>query len=431
MDRYNFISLAGLVILLCFGWLISEKKRAVKLRTVLAGAGIQLAFGLLIFRVPAFSRIFLKLSALVVKILEAAYEGIHFLFGPLAIPPGQDGSLGFILIFQGLPTVVFFAALMGALYYLRVMPWIVKLFSRFFSWALRVSGAESLCASSNIFVGIESATTVLPYLNRMTRSELCTVITAGLATIASTVLGLYVILLKANFPNIAAHLISASLLSAPAAIVMSKLLVPEQEAPETLDSAVEPHCEKESSLIEAVMKGATAGGQLFIGIVVMLLAFLGLVALVNMGLDAVGAFVNARFDLALSLRLEDLLSYAFYPFALLLGIPAADALEVARLLGERAILTEVPAYQHLSSLIGEGAFINERSPVIASYALCGFAHIAAVAIFVGGVSALAPGRAGTLASIAIRALVAATLACLMTATVAGIFYTSGSLMIAG
>ncbi|MFH0879760.1 MAG: nucleoside transporter C-terminal domain-containing protein, partial [Lentisphaerota bacterium] len=352
-----------------------------------------------------------------------------FCFGPLAIPPGHEGSLGFILISQGLPTIIFFASLMQVLYFLRIMPFIIKAFSRFSTRFMGVSGVESLCTASNIFVGIESAATILPYLKKATRSEICTILTAGMATIASSVLGLYVLMLQGNFPQIAGHLVSASFLSAPAALIMSKLLLPETGQPETLGLVVEPHYEHDSNIVEAAINGATAGGKLMLGVITMLMAFLGLAALINLGLDGLTGRLNIWLGLHLSLRLENLLAYLFYPFTLLIGVPPSDAFEVARLLGIRSIMTEIPAYQHLDQLVASGALHSGRSAVLASYALCGFAHLPGVAIFIGGLAALAPNQTQTLSQVAFRALAAATLACLMTAAIAGVFYGHGSLVL--
>lgn len=426
MEAYNLVSLLGISVLAGIGWLLSADRGRIELRTAVAGVLMQILFGALVFLVPAGAAAFGWASELVVRMLEAAAEGIRFCFGPLAVPPGQSGSLGFILAVQGLTTVVFFAALMEVLYFLGIMPWMLRIFARLFTGLMRISGAEALCAASSIFVGIESATTVRPHLEKMTRSELNTVLTAMLATIASSVLGLYVLLLREAFPNIAGHLISASLLSAPAAIVMSKLLLPERDQPETLGLRVEPHYDQSPNILVAAMRGASAGGQMVMGIIVMLLAFLGLVALVNTGLGALSRPIAETWGINLSFRLEDLLAYVFYPLVLVAGVPPADAFEVARLLGVRAIMTEVPAYQQLSELIARGAFHHGRSPILASYALCGFAHIPSIAIFVGGVAAVAPGQTRTLSQVAVRALVGATLACLMTAAVAGVFYGGGS-----
>ncbi len=428
MNVYNLVSLAGLFLLVALGWGFSSARSSVRWRTIGSGLGIQLVFGVLVFLVPFGSDALLMFSELVVRMLGAANAGIVFLFGPLAIPAGEEGSIGFILLVQALPVVVFVAALMEILYFFGIMPLLIRGCARFFTRSMGTSGAESLCAASNIFVGIESATTILPYLSRMTRSELCTVLTAGMATVASSVLALYVLFLQSSLPNIAGHLISASLLSAPAALVMSKLLLPEREKPETLGREAEPHYDRPANLMDALMRGAGAGGKLVVGIVVMLLAFLGLVELINLGFDGVSILLSRWTGQPVAFRLEDVLAIVFYPLTLLIGVPISDAFEVARLLGQRVILTEVPAYQALSELIVAGSLEHRRSAVIASYALCGFAHVPAVAIFVGGIAALVPGRQAALASISLRALLAATLACMMTAAVAGVFYGRGALL---
>lgn len=429
MDRYNIVSFAGLFLLLLLAWALSTNRRVVNLRCVLWGTAIQLVFGAFVFRVPAGTKIFVAMSDAVVKVLSAATKGAEFCFGPLAIPPGQPGHMGFILVTQGLATIVFFASLMSVLYFIGLMPFLVRQFARFFTRAMNVSGAESLCAASNIFVGIESATTILPYIRSMTRSEVCTVLTAGFATIASSVLGAYVLMLQGVFPQIAGHLISASILSAPAALVMSKLLLPETEEPATRGRVVEGYYERPASVVEAAISGATAGGKLMMGVIVMLLALVSLVALINIGLEGVTKLVVWLNGPRLDLQLENLLACVFYPLALIVGTPPADAYEVARLLGLRAIATEIPAYLQLNQLLAGGLLQHGRSAVIAAYALCGFAHIPSIAIFVGGISALAPNQTRTLAQVALRALLAATLACLMTAAVAGLFYGKGMLLL--
>jgi CNT family concentrative nucleoside transporter len=275
-------------------------------------------------------------------------------------------------------------------------------------------------------VGIESATTVRPYIERMTPSELCTILTAGMATVASSVLGLYVFILQAQFPTIAAHLMSASLLSAPAAVVMSKLLMPETGAPETLGLHVHPHYERESTFMEAIINGANAGVKLVVGIMALLLALLGIVALVDLVLSFAGSGVNDLIGIRFDWSLKGLLGYLFYPFTLIIGVPPVDAGEIARIIGERPIMTEVKSYQDLAVLLSSQSLKDPRSAFLAVYALCGFAHIPSLAIFVGGTAALAPGRAGDISRVGFRALIAATLACLMTAAVAGTFFTEGN-----
>ncbi|WP_333655275.1 NupC/NupG family nucleoside CNT transporter [Dissulfurispira sp.] len=431
---YNIISFIGIFILMAFAWAISANRKVINWRVILWGTVLQLIFALFIFVVPAGSKIFLIVNDAVVKILDSASAGTRFLFGRLALPPGTRGeageeSLGFFLAFQALPTIIFFASIMAALYYIGVMPKLIKAFSKVFTKLMRISGAESLSVSSNIFVGVEANMTVLPYLNTMTRSELCTILAAGMSTTASNVLALYVFLLHGQFPTIAGHLVSASILSATAAIVMSKIIMPEIDKPETLGIDIAPHYEKESSIMEAIINGANEGVRMVVGIVALLLAFLGIVALIDYILTGAGVKFNNLFGIQIDWSLKGLLGYLFYPFALVIGVPPSDAFEIARLIGERAVLTEVKAYQDLAVLLSSNALKDPRSAVLAAYALCGFAHVASLAIFVGGTAALIPKRTKDLSDIGFRALIAATLATLMTAAVAGTFFIEGSILL--
>ena len=424
----NLISFFGLFVLIGFGWLLSANRKVFNWHLVIWGVGLQLLFGLFIFRIPAGAKLFLLLNDLVVKIIDASTEGAKFVFGPLASPPGTEGSPGFILAFQGLPSIIFFSALISALYFLRIMPLLIRAFASVFSRLMKISGAESLCAASNIFVGVESAFTVRPHIAEMTRSELCTMLSAGMATVASNVLALYVFTLRAQFPTIAGHLISASILSAPAAIVMSKVLVPEEQRPKTLGVAIKPHYERESNLFEAIINGAHAGVKVIVGVAALLVAVLGLVALLDMIVGGIGLKINTLVGAEVDWSLKGLLGYLFYPFTLLLGVSPGDAVQVARIVGERTIATEVAGYQGLAEAITQGRITNPRSILITTYALCGFAHLASMAIFVGGISALSPLKTKTLSQIGFRALLAATLACLMTACVAGTFFTGSSIL---
>jgi CNT family concentrative nucleoside transporter len=431
---YNLVSGAGIVVLMAFAWIFSTNRRVINWRVILWGVGIQLTFALFIFVLPAGAKIFLFINDVVVKVIDVASAGAKFIFGRLALPPGTTDewggeSLGWIFAFQALPTVIFFASLMGVLYYIGVMPWLVRVFSKIFTKLMRISGAESLCTSSNIFVGIEAMTTIRPYLEKMTRSELCTILTAGMATIASSVLAVYVMILQREFPTIAGHLISASFLSAPAAIVMSKLLMPETEKPETLGMDVRPYYEKESSIIEASINGANAGLKLVAGIIALLIAFLGLIALVDLIFTGVGLRINNVLGIQIDWSLKGLLGYLFYPFTLIIGVPPSDAFEIAKIIGERAIVTEAKSYMDLAGLLAKDALKDPRSAFLATYALCGFAHVASLAIFVGGTAALVPKRTADLSAVGPRALLAATLACLMTASVAGVFFTGGSILL--
>lgn len=427
---YNLISFIGIFILMAVAWSLSTDRKVVNWRVVGWGVALQLLFALFIFIIPAGAKAFAVINDAVVKVLDSATAGTRFLFGRLALAPGEknemgEESIGFILAIQALPTVIFFASLMGVLYYVGIMPRLIRVFSGAFTRLMGISGAESLSTAANIFVGVESATVIRPFLEKMTRSELCTILTGGMATIASSVMALYVFILQRQFPAIAGHLVSASILGAPAAIVMSKLLQPETERPETLGVNVHPHYEKESTLMEAVINGADAGFKLVVGIITLLLALIGLVALLDLLMNGAGGWINQLAGWSVDWSLKGLLGYLFYPFTILIGVPPADAAAISRLIGERAILTEVKAYQDLAALLASHSITDQRSVVIATYALCGFAHVPSIAIFIGGTAALAPSRTRDLAQIGFRSFVAATLACLMIAAVAGTFSTGG------
>jgi CNT family concentrative nucleoside transporter len=243
------------------------------------------------------------------------------------------------------------------------------------------------------------------------------------------VMAAYVFMLQDGFPTIAGHLVSASVLSAPAALVMSKIMYPETQEPETLGVHIKPEYTKESSFLEAIINGANTGVKLVLAIVALLLAFLGLVALLDLIFGGVGSWINTLLGWRIDWTLKGLLGYLFYPITLILGVPPADAVQVARIIGERTVVTELTAYQDLAVLLREGMLLHLRSVVICTYALCGFAHVASLAIFIGGISALAPRRTRDLTRLGPRALLAATLACLMTAAVAGVFFNNTSILL--
>ncbi len=433
MTIFNFISLLGIPVLICLAWMISADRGNFNWRIVLWGVGLQLAFSAFIFLVPAGTTVFLFINGIVVEIINAAEAGAKFVFGPLALPPGtSEGemvSLGFVFAAQALPVVIFFAALLALLYYAGVMQFLIQLFSRVFTRWMKISGAESLCVSSNLFVGVESALTVKPYIERMTKSELCTILAAMMGTIASSVMAVYVLMLQSVFHNIAGHLVSASLLSLPAAVLMAKILLPESEQPETLGREVKVHYEREANAAVAVIDGSMAGGKMAFGIAVMLIAVLSLVALGDKITVLIGSGINGALGWDIDFTIRGLLGYAFYPFTLLIGVHPADAYEVARLIGERTVVTELTAYQDLAKVIAAGKFQDPRSAALASYALCGFAHVASVGIFIGGITAIVPQRVKELSEVALRALVAATLGCLMTACAAGVFLTGKSILL--
>lgn len=423
MHLNNFISLLGLVGILFIGWLFSANRREINWHIVLWGIGIQFLIAWFLFVFPIGVTFFIWINKVIVGILNASLAGAKFVFGPLANPPGEKGSFGFILAFQAFPSIIFFSALMSILYYWRILPVVIKSFAYLFTKLMKVSGAEALCTASNIFVGVESALTVRPYLRHMTSSELCTVLAAGMATISSSMIALYVFSLKDVFPMIAAHLATASLLAAPAALAISKVLLPETEKPLTLGENIDSQIERDPNLLMAIINGATAGLKLIFGIVALLIAMLGLVALIDQVLGATGQCINGLTGWHFDWSLSSILGIIFFPLTWMLGVPPADVSAIAGLLGKRLILTEVVAYQDLAQMMAKGTLSDPRSAVIAVYALCGFAHVASMAIFTGGTAALVPEKTKEISNVALRALLAATLACLATACVAGIFYT--------
>jgi len=423
---HHWVSLLGFIVFAGLAWLFSSHRAKVAWRTIAWGVVLQLLIGVIIFRLPVSHRILLWLNTAVVALLNASKSGTIFLFGPLAASPGESGSVGFILVFQVLPVVIFFAAITSMLYHLRVLQILVRLFAKLFHRTMKISGAESLSSAANIFLGIESALVVRPYLEKMTRSELLLILTTGMATVASSTLGVYVAFLTGVFPEIAGHLISASVLAIPASVVVAKLLIPETEAPVTL-AAVPPEdkSSRSKNLISAIIEGAMDGLKLAAGISALLIAILGVVALIDKLLGVGSSWLG----MSEPLSFVRILSWLFYPFAFLLGLASSDVPIAARLLAERVILTEVFSYNHLAQLISSGQVADPRTVVILSYALCGFAHAAAVAIFVGGTAALAPSRRDDLASLGLRALLAATLATMMTGCVAGIFSTGAGVLL--
>ena len=277
MNVYNLISCFGILLFIGFLALLSRHKRSISVRVLIWGMGLQILFAFFVFRVPFGTRLFLFLNDFTMGVIDSSFQGTQFLFGRLAIAPGKEGSLGFILAFQALPSIIFFAALMEFLYYIGIMDKIIAVFARVFAKVMGISGAEALCASAQIFLGIESNLTVRPYLSKMTQSELLVVLTTGMATIASSVLGLYVIILSDSFPKVAGHLISASILLAPAAILASKMIIPETGKPLTLGTVVKVEHQKANNAIEAIINGSMAGLKMVVGIGALLIAFIGLI----------------------------------------------------------------------------------------------------------------------------------------------------------
>lgn len=421
------ISLLGLPLMLGVAWLFSVERRAVRLRPVLWGTALQLGLGLLILT-PALQGLFFEIVDHGIKrLLSFAEAGTSFVFGSIEphqilAPNGKAESfVGRVspplktVAFWILPTIVFFSSLVSVLYHYGIMQRIVRGIAWVMQRTLGTSGAESLATAANVFVGqVEAPLAVRPYIEKMTRSELCAIMTAGFATVAGGVMAAYVSFLR-HIPGIAGHLVTASLLSAPASLAVSKVLVPEQGEPETSGTPALDLDSPHRNLFDAAARGATDGAKLAINVAAMLIAFVGLIALC----DAILGLVPAGSE---PLSLSRLLGWVFVPFAFMMGVSPDDCAVVGRLLGEKLVLTEFIAYAHLGDLIGSAhPPLSERSSIIASYALCGFANFASIGVQLGGIGGIAPGRSADLASLALRAMIGGSLAAFMTACVAGVF----------
>lgn len=415
------VGVCGIVVFTFLAWLMSCQWRTLNGRLIFWVLAFQFVAGLFVFRSQAGLTTFAWLNGVVIAVVDAALEGPKFVFGSLADPVASEQSgVGFLLFFQGLATVIVISSLVSILYYVGLMSRVLKLFAAVFSRLTRISGAESLAAVANMFVGNESMLAIRPCLPRLTRSEFGVLLATSMATISANVIGLYIGALRSTFPSIAGHLVSASILSVPAAVLLAKLAMPETETPETLGVRLEPHYEREGSFIEAVLSGGETGFKMVVGITTMLIAVVGLLAMVNVFLGWCGGQLNPLFGWETPWSVQAALGVLFYPLVWLMGVTSADVAAVAQLLGMRITATEVPAYFTLAELIRTDA-IAPRSAVIAAYALCGFAHIPSMAIFVGGATALAPERRSDIAAVAMKSLVAATLACLITGAIAGLF----------
>ena len=468
MSWLNLVSFAGIFILCGIAWLGSESRKTMPWKVILWGITLQLALGLLVFRVPVTREILRILSTNINAILDATEAGARFVFGDLLVPnptaPGPIGAgrwlsraltpayipvsgdrlspdninLGYILAFRALPSVVFFSALMALLYNLKLIQPVVQVFAKVFYKLMGLSGAESLSGAANIFVGIESALVVRPFLAEMTRSELCAVLTACYGSIASTVLALYANLLRPTFPNIVGHLVSASLMAIPACFVISKILVPETSIAKTAGGLPEDLTDDDMNPMESVITGAWDGVKLAVSIASLLIAVLGLVALVNLffgNLAALGQSTNPNLVLVGNvfrvITVQNILGALCLPIVTVTGVSDKwpELWQSAVLVGRRLLETEVPAYLELAKLSQQGV-IGDRALVIVSYILCGFAHIPAVGIFVGGFVSLIPTRRKDLTELGWKALWAASLATAMIGCVAGVFF-SGDAAIVG
>jgi CNT family concentrative nucleoside transporter len=424
------LALASLTALVGVAWVFSTARRRVEWRLVPAGIALQIGFALFVLDVPGGRWAFDALAGAFVNVLGFVAVGTRFVFGDLA----DSSKLGFVLALQVLPTIVFFASLTGVLYHLGVMPRVVRAMAWAVTRVMNVSGAEATVVSASVFVGqTEAPLTVRPYIEGMTEAELMTMMVGGMAHVAGSVMAAYVSLLGGDDLEqrrfYAKHLLAASAMAAPATLLVAKILVPETATPATRGKVTVAFERTTSNVIDAAAAGAADGLKLALNVGAMLLAFVALVALVNapihwlgtLAFDRRGTTVDGWLTAAagreVTLSLQTLLGVPMAPVAWLAGVPWRDAPLVGSFLGEKVVLNEFVAYVDLAQHL---AALEARSRVVAAYALCGFANFASIAIQIGGIGGLAPGRRHDLARLGLRAVLGGSIATLMTATIAGV-----------
>ncbi|MBE9039920.1 nucleoside:proton symporter [Oscillatoriales cyanobacterium LEGE 11467] len=473
MSVLNLISLMGIGGLCAIAWLGSEDRRVIPWKTILWGISLQLLTGILVFQVSFTRDRIADLGNLLNVLIDASETGARFLFGSIVVPklgvvpgPGEAGrwiaraigspyvavpgdrlgdsalNLGYLFAFRALPQVIFFSAIVALLYRLGIIQPVVKLFAKIFRATLGISGAESLSGAANIFVGIESAIAVKPFLLDMTRSELCAILASCFGSIASTVLGLYAGFLRGTFPTITGHLMSASILTIPACFVIAKIIVPEKEVPKTLGIVPEDPEDEEASKpspMDSLIIGAMDGVKMAVGIAAVIIAIIGLVALLDSLFAGLAGLENSSIALLQPIgklfsvvTLNNIFGVLFLPLTFLTGVSLdpQELWQASVLIGQRVLQTSIPPYLALANLNATGG-ISDRAMLVVSYVLCGFAHIPSMGIFVGGLAGLVPERRHEISSIAWKSLWAATLATLMTGCVAGLFYFGDSSMVLG
>lgn len=420
MER--FVSLIGLLGMVGLAWLISSHKRKASLRIVVGGLLLQMVLALLVLKTPPGRIFFQAIGDLFTQLLSYVNEGSMFVFGVFPRPDDPPLPPSIVILrcfaFGVLPTIIFFSSLMSILYYIGVMQRVVVFFAWIMQKTLNTSGAESLSAAANIFVGQTEAPLVIrPYVGSMTQSELMAVMVGGFATIAGGVLAAYV-----SMGINAGHLITASVISAPAALLIAKVMVPETEHPKTL-GCVEIVVERKGvNVIDAAATGASDGLKLALNVAAMLIAFLALIAVVDAAIRWTGDCVGHLLDMRFQWSLAWVLGYLFWPLAWLMGIESGDCFHAGELLGLKMAANEFVAYEQLSRWIeaDSGVQLSQRTIDILTYALCGFANFGSIGIQLGGIGGIAPERRADLARLGLKAMIGGTLAAFMTACVAGI-----------
>ena len=395
---HRFPGILGILVFLLAAYLLSNNRKKIPYKTVIAGLVTQFAIALFMLKTPIGLKIFDWVNLAFVKVLGYSDKGSKFLFGSLV----DSRDIGATLAFQVLPLIIFVSALMGVLVYLGVIQFLVKLLARVFYKTLKITGVEAFTSTLLIFMGIETITGVKEYIRNMNDSRLFTIMTTYMATIASSVMLAYM-----SFGAQAGHLLTASIMSAPAAILLSKIMIPDAETEDTDPLSKIRMVKTEKNVIEAAANGASQGLNLSLQIGAMLIAFISIIYLLN---DVVGLS---------GLTLERLVGYAMAPVAFLIGIPLNESVEVGQLLGIKTIFTEFLSYLQLKAHIINGT-LSPRAIAITTYALCGFTHFGSIAILIGGIGTLVPEKKSVVSRLSIKALIAGFLACMMTAAIAGL-----------
>lgn len=413
--------LFGLSVLILVAFAFCQNKKSIDWRQIAAGILLQIVFAVLVILVPGGREFFNSISIVFVKTIDFALVGANFIFGDMT----SSVKFGFIFAFQVLPTIIFFASLMSVLYHIGLMQKVVAAMAWVMMKILRVSGSESLSVAANVFIGqTEAPLVVRPYIAKMTESELFTMMVGGMATIAGAVLAAYIAMLggadEAQRLFYARHLLAASVMAAPATIVIAKLLKPETAESQTAGS-VRLEVEKTSSnIIEAAANGASDGMKLALNVGAMLLAFVALIAMINYPLGLLGSWTGIETMIGQPLSMSAILGYLLSPLAWIIGVPWSEAQIVGGLIGEKIVLNEFIAYLHLGEIKDT---LSEHSVLISTYALCGFANFSSIAIQLGGIGGLAPNRRPDIARLGLKAVLGGTLATMMTATIAGVLTT--------
>lgn len=403
----RFAGLIGIVVLLLIAYLFSTNRRAISLKTVLWGVGLQVLFAWLVTRYTVGQAVMGAIGAKVTHFLSYSYEGARFVFGDLG---SQNSKMGFFFAFQVLPTIIFISAFFAILYHLGIMQIIIKGLAWLMSRLLPVSGAEALNVAASIFMGqTEAPLTIRPFLPECTRSELMTIMTAGMAHVSGGIMAAYI-----AYGIEARHLLAAVIMTAPGTILMAKMFVPETEQPKTRGTVEMPKDEeqKEENFLGAITRGTIAGGQLAFNVAIMLISFIALIALMDGMMGGIHKYVSFFPE-----SVEKVLGIIFAPIAWMIGVPWKDCQEIGNLLGIRMVLNELVAYTQLGAHKGA---LDPRSFTIATYALCGFANFSSIGIQIGGIGALAKNRIGDLAKLGFRAMIAGTMANLLSASIVGL-----------